>query len=820
MSVTATDGTRVVVVEFNDQTVNAIKATEASGIAEQAAGDATASAGVALEAADRAEAAAADAINYAGAPIHDDTTSGLATTLTGQYFYVIKPSGALIVYKNESGVAVLKGELEISNDNILDTFDITGVGDETAKIQAMAQYAMDNELRVVWPDGGSYQFTEFELTGTGKVDWHCDGRCTFVSTKTVRTGTTFESDYGIRVSGTEGAEIDLAADFALGNKVINLASTTGIEPGDLLHIKSTKLNETDHRGAWKMGQICMVNKINGNLVYLKERLDYDGKANDVVSGTITTVNGDRSLTLSNGRGTADGNSMVLLTITSGASAGESRYIINATGTNGTIVEHSSKRAAWPAGVQAGDSYEFTWSSTATVIKPARVRMNGLSITRAQVTTATAGDRSFRGLQLEGMAKPKIENCYFENFADTNQHFVRCYRPKVVDVESNGANNIYNDTDGKGYGVSMDMCAHPFVNGLKGHGNRRVIDLTGAGAFTNHGRINNVECYGGGVSYTGEGIWPDGDLQSSGFGSHGSGRFTVYSNCSTYDVYNGSILRGRVEQILNLRCYGYMHRCVTLNHGGGHRIDGLMYDDGFSEAARSAAERHIASDRPGDRARYAVFISYDDPFVSHSQIIINNLTANSLTRGVVQCDGVGIDIEGLHLSNVSVTASPEGTTVDTFTTVKKNPASYLDDCSFTNCKIKTIDAYGDWVDLVDLIGEDQIKPNGKIKVDDNWLINVSNGGFVRMQRRQKSVEVTLTNLRRSSPTRPRCSNYIVDDDSATFVAGTAFKVEAIAGYPADATGVTAGNVAVNNNTGQGKVTILNNSGDRQYYKVAM
>lgn len=820
MSVTATDGVRVVVVEFNDQTVNAIQATEAAGVAEQAAGDAAASAGTASEAADRAEVAAADAVNYAGAPIYDDTATGISLTQSGQYFYVIKPSGALMVYKNESDVAVLKGELAISNDNILDTFDITGDGDETTKIQAMAQYAMDNELRVVWPDGGSYQFTEFELTGTGKVDWHCDGLCTFVSTKTVRTGTTFESDYGIRISGTEGAEIALAADFALGNKVVNLASSTGIEAGDLLHIKSTKLNETDHRGAWKMGQVPQVSNINGNLVYLKEALDYDAKANDVVSGTITTVNGGRSLTLSNGRGTADGNSMVLLTITSGAAAGESRYIINATGTNGTIVEHSSSRDVWPAGVLAGDSYEFTWSSTATIIKPARVQMSGISITRLQVLTATAGDRSFRGLQVEGAAKPKTENCYFENFADTNLHFVRCHSPKVINVESNGANNIHGTTDGKGYGVSFDMCSRPFVNGLKGQGNRRVLDLTGAGAFTNHGRINNVECYGGGLSYTGDGIWPDGDLQSSGFGSHGSGRFTIYSNCTTHDTYTGALLRGRSETILNISCYGYMQQPVRLNHGGDHVVSGLRYNDQFSEAGRSAAERHIASDRPGDRARYAVFISYDDPYVSHSQIVIDNVNANSLKGGVVQCDGVGIDIEGLHLSNVFVTVSPEGTTITDFKAVKKNPASYLTECSFDNVNIRQIDDYSGWADIVDLVGDDEIKPNSKISIDRTWYVNVSDGGIVALPRRQKSLNVTLNNLRESGATRPYCANLIVDDDSAAFVAGTVFKVEAIAGTPTDVSGVTAGSVAINNNTGLGEVSILNNSGDRQYYKVAL
>jgi hypothetical protein len=754
------------------------------------------------------------AATAAGAAIFDNTTDGLAATEDDEFFYVVVSTGGVQIYKNSAGTAVLKGFISGPEQELVDVFGLTGVGDETTKLQAMIDYAGANGLGIKWPDGGHFEYSKLTITTSQR--WHCDGECTLYSNKTVREGTTFDSDYAIQISGTEGAEIALAADFEAGQRHIDLASVAGVDVGDILLLDSDRLQETNRSGGWTEGQTVKVRSISGTRVFLHDKLTYSGKASTEVTGTVDAITDGWNITLSDAMPGELRDRIVGLTITDGAAAGERRFVTGASA-NGLDVMHDDSRDAWPGGLSVDDGYSYAWKSTVQVIKPVKVQMDGLRFYRAPVLTATNSDRSFRGLRIKYADMPRVTRCTLENFAETNLHLFGCWHPKLSDIETHGANRVWGTSSGTGYGVSIDRCATPRAVDVFGRGNRRVLDLTGTRGYTTNGQIIRVRGVGGGLSYTGAELWPGGTRQQSVVGSHGSGRFTKYVDCSAEDTWAGVLLRGRAEVVTNFHHVGYADRCITMNHGGGHTVKGLVYDDRFSEVLRGPDERHVISTSPEKRAKNAVFITYADEFVENLQIVLQDIVANSLSDAVVRCDGTGVTVRGLKIHGVNVTCSPEGTGQTSFELVRRNPATPLDDCAFTAINIKAIGDYTDGVRAIDMVGSNNVAENGFIQWENSYIVNIAQGGVVALDTYRNSLVVDMVNYR--DPTsRPAGIGISVNNESSAMVFGDQNDIENIATKPTAGTDATAGKVALNLTKSEGKLYIANNSGSTQTFEV--
>lgn len=696
---------------------------------------------------------------------------------------------------------------------------ISTAGDQTAAVQAWMQWAADNGHGF---DLGGETFTVSEIAVTGDIEV-INGK--LISNKIAPDVASFQADVAFEFGGTEGAEIAVSTDFEVGADRLVLASVTGIEVGDLLHLNSTRLIDTDHRGAWTEGQVVRINRISGNTVYLDAPLCYSGRASTVVTGTISGISGDRyTLTVNNVLAGNGRDRTAKITITSGTSSGETRYCIAA---SATTLRHSGSiagewdRLPWPAGVQIGDSYEHAWRSTVTIIKPAKVIFRDVEITRAATFTATAGDFSFRGLRIQYADEPLVERCKVQNFSMTNIHLSKCYRPTVRDCDVSGANLAHDGYNGTGYGVSFEVCSQPRIYNSHGQACRRVVDVSGSSGYSEHGLIDGVVAYGGGRTYEGLDFWPTGTQQQSVAGSHGSGRFTEYRNCVGIDTYLGVNLRGRTETVSNYAHWGYGKYAININHGCGHVIDGVSYSDKFTEEARQAAFRQTISTSAAKRLEAVAYIDWADTFAGNVTTTIRNVRASAVSQCGLVINGAGAAIKNLVMSDWHLTASNESGSYSDFTMIVASVSATLDECHFSdiNMTLASGSTFSGVMALFGIPGQFDIASNGKIKIDGCWHARIEPNAVIRFPCRQNTAMVDLVNAR-TGLTRPRCAGLILQDMSATTLNVSADKtlLDVLATYPADGTGVTAGSFGINLNAAAGFVTVASNAATAQTFRI--
>ncbi|MGR3521944.1 MAG: hypothetical protein ACU0FT_04240 [Paracoccus sp. (in: a-proteobacteria)] len=695
---------------------------------------------------------------------------------------------------------------------------IPTTGDQTALLQQWGQWACDQGYAFDL-DGQSFTFSKLDFSGDLEFrnGW-------LLNNKTVPDGVgNFQTDFAFRARGTEGAEIAVAADFEVGHDRLTLASTAGIQVGDLLHLNSSRLIDTDHRGAWQEGQMVKVAGIVGNVVHLAAPLCYSGRFFKVAPGTISSVSADR-YTLSVDRVLA-GNARdrnAKITITSGAAAGEFRYAI---ATSNSTLRHSGSqpgewdRGPWPAGVQAGDTYEHAWRSTVTIIKPARVVLRNITMLRDKVLNAVSGSTSFRGLRIELADAPIVEGCTINNFAMTNIHLSRCFRPVVRDCDVSGANLSYNQFNGTGYGVSVEVCSEARVIATRGMSCRRVVDYSGSSGYSEYGVCEDVTAYGGGRTYTGADYWPAGDQQQSVVGSHGSGRFTEYRNCMGVDCYLGVNLRGRSETVTNYRHFGLGAYAVNINYGCGHVVDGVSCEDRFTEERRAADFRQVISTNAAKRLEAVAFIDWSDPFSGNLITTIRNVRARAVSRSGLVINGTGAAIRNLVLENWHLTASSEGTTWPDFALIAASATATLDDCVFSNVNFALASggAFSGTEAVLGIPLPIEVAIGGKIKIDDFWVARLAFNDVVRFPCRQFTATVDIRNMRKGTD-RPRCNGLMIQDGNATALNTTpdASLIDILAGYPSTGTSTTSGSFGLNLNQSQGFLSVASNIANEQTF----
>lgn len=804
---------------------------EAAQQAEQAALDASAAALAATEAAGEAQQAAQEAVEY-GKYIVSDMPALMANTeefssgdtislrAEGYAFEVVSGAPSLVT---ASGVHLrpLPRDGRIAAGQV----GLLGIGDETASLQAWGQWAFDQGYGLDL-EGKAVTVSRVDFTGDAAME-----NGTIVSNKTAPDGGVgggFQMDVALMFEGVEIGVVDVTADFFTGQAFLDLSDASAVQIGDLLHVNSSRLIDTDHRGQWAEGQMVKVIGKTGNRVHLDATMCYTGKANLAVTGTITGVAGNRySVDLSDMMPGALRDRQIRLTVTSGAGAGESRFIVATFGSSS--VRHSGSmpgerdRLPWPATVQVGDSYEYSWRTIATIYRPAKVRLENMTITREQINTFAEGDQGFRGVRLRNCDSPVVRNCKIDNFCATNLHLARCYRPLVENCEVNGANLAHTTSNGTGYGVSVEVCSQPMIRNVRGANCRRVVDISGAGGYSEYGECTNVVGIGGGKTYTGLDFFPDGPQQQSIVGSHGSGRFTRYQNCMGIDCFGGLNLRGREEVATDYAHFGCADRIININYTSGITIDGVTYSDTFTEDDRGAEGRRvIGSADVSKRPLSVAYIDFTEPFTGRVITTIRNVRAKSVRRWAAQLNGAGADIRNLVFENWHVSATDEGDPLaENFEFLLTGGGATIRDCVFSNCSytLQNGAEYSGINALFRVPASYEPPMGGSFKVDDWHIARLDQNAVIRFPWGTPTATVDLRNVRTGSG-RPRCSGLMVDADTAGEMDGAAnaVNIAVLAASFSSGGSTPSGSFGLHLGAAAARLSVANNTGGTQTFRI--
>jgi len=699
---------------------------------------------------------------------------------------------------------------------------LTGTGDETAGIQALVDYACAVDAQIVGDDKTFYSHNgTVAFTGNIRLkDWRVK------STKTVRDGADFDDDRFFLFDNTPFLETSATADFLPGFSALEVADASNVQAGDYAHMQSTRLINTDHRGGWKEGEVLPVYRVDGNVVTLDGSFAYYARANNATTGTITAITDGYNITLSDMPAGSERDHRILLRITSGDAAGEERYII---ATDGSTVTHESgtyDRGAWPAGLEVGDAYSFEWKTTVSFYRPKKARLENVHLKRDLVLDATAGDRSFRGMQSIAWDIEMVGGS-ITGFAETGWQCKFSVQPLMQDVVVDDISRAFSVSNGTGYGGSFITCHKPVMRRVTGRRCRRVGDFSGSTGYTVDGVFENIVGIGGGKTYTGDAFWPAvGGVRQSVCGGHGSALNTRYRNSKGVNTYGGEISRGTNSKSLGLDMFGICHYGAAINKGAsGTLVDGMRYRDGFSESLKAAADRHVVPADPGRRMVHGVVIEYGHEATSALPIVVQNCDMGALVSSLVLCEvPSGSNVTGLTVQNNTVTCSPEGTSETDFRILRTTQDVTLDGSRVEGNKARALEPYSGAVVDIPFIGTSGVDPknftmdagqsnhiNGVL-----WFqIDVASVVAVRSGAIGNQFSLDIRNAR-SGATRPQAWGIIAEPDQATDrnPNSTKVSIELLATAPTVSTDATAGSIGVHFSRSTGLATFANNQGNAQ------
>lgn len=551
-----------------------------------------------------------------------------------------------------------------------------GISDYTTQIQAASQVAVDESRRLVF-EQGTYNYTSIQVMcstdAQGITEWVAKGRVNLISTKTSPDATNYDADYAIRVRGVVLKQVNLAVDAARNAGVLTLDDTTGIEVGDLICLQTSRLIQTDNRGQDREGQVCKAYSVNHTTkrVGLYNTLRYAAPASTKQNGVVTAATSGASFDAS-GIALNRDNANVRITFTSGVNAGESRYV---TGFSGKTLTIGGRQSVFPHTPGVGDAFTLEWATVATIAKPITFKMSGeFVISRAMTTNATAGAPGFRGLDILFSTDTLIEGATVNGFSDTCLRVRGSYQPTLRDVSAADANRGYNIWDGTGYGISISQCFGAMVDNAKTYRCRRGIDIIGAQMICWETQIINSTASGGGVDYMGTAFWPVGVTQNSGMGSHGAGYASNYIGCLVVDCWLPYAFRGLRETLKDCRVHGNVGRCCArLTYGGALTIDGLVYDDTFTEVGFNYVDGYSHDPKPDLRAigLLELFCGADDGYIRSMPVTLKNCIGKKVTLACIIASGAGdtLSVENLIFGGNVVYVSSENTGNDEFSFIR-------------------------------------------------------------------------------------------------------------------------------------------------------
>ena len=804
-----------------DAQAAAATATGAAATATGAAATATGAAATATGAAASATAAAGSVAQHFDGTISDFEAGSLAARGDGEQWFLVGDWGVAVFYEtntspdftNAAGVGLVYAGDEFD----VRVWGLAGSGDETTEIQAMAQWASDNDLILIWPTDTQYAVSRLDFTGSH----HWIGARIHDN----RGGTPGTEDYCIDFAANEIGETEITSDFDVSRSNVVVDDPSIIEPDDFLRIRTTHLIPTDDRGSWTEGQLVRVSNKGGTTIRLTDVLEFS-HVGEAHTGTISAISGDRyTLTCSNlPAGDDDLTNRRLLTITDGTSSGEERYIVSKSGSDVTHTD-SWDIDPWPAGVQVGDAYNYEAKAWAIVYRPNKVTLEDCQITRSVVSDATSGDRNhWCGVRVVG-ADFVARDVVIEGFPEACLKTSYCYKPKVETCEFRYANMSYDEYGGLGYGWLVETCHAPLGRDILVFACRSGVNFSGSTGYTTHGRLERVEGVGGGKTYTGDFFWPTGTARQAVTGSHGSGLGTQYLDCVGRHTWQGHVIVGAHESVKGFRHYGAAFRSIWLGAGSfGATITDIAYED---QVSMDGTDNYQTLTNDDKRLVYVVGMEYAGTRSFATPTTIRGIRANAIMQAGVYVDTLGeTDLSNLHVSDVHVRCRPDS--ADGYEDARV--IAFSDDVAISNCEfydngIIALSPYANSVQVISMTPDPgdgtpfvSITDGGVAWIDGRAWLRVLDDEIASIPVRSISGKGVI-NLWHPDTGAARPCGYGIALESMTAVnqntGAVTNKLELLAATPTDATtDVTAGNIGLNLNHAAGTLSVANNVGSAQ------
>jgi hypothetical protein len=546
-----------------------------------------------------------------------------------------------------------------------------GVNDDTTRIQTAIDYCALNDTTLLF-NSGTYLYTTLLVIGSRqKLKLLAEPNVVLHSTKAAADQTNFNADYAIKLYGTFISTQLLSTAAPVGSSIINVPSTTGMQKGDLLVAKSTRLIENESRGIAYEGQTCLIDEvISGTQIRLSESLQFNAAKEVDLTGTINTSTSTTELVL-DGIGAEARNIQCTMTFTSGALSGQARGLTKWD----NVTKIATFSVAWPSLPAPGDTFKIEWVTNVLHYTSLDIDISGdFHFTRAKQTNAVSPAFGFRCFDIWYTAGLRIDGIQVSNFSEIGINVNYAYRPIITDIKVSYANRSYDITNGTGYGVGISGCYAANVRGVTAHACRRAVDI-GGNLISWDSIVKDVTMYGGGVAYNGLEFWPNGATENAGFGSHGAACQTTYENCKSVNTYFGLTLRGKDEKAINCTSLGPCGSPILIGSGGGHIIDGYRYYDKFTSADFNTDKRWETSNDPTQRPDIFASI-YADDLAENCTITLINCIANSVKDRFIRYERVGVDIGSLVVGNNYCRAHREGEAAGTFRFITSADTNYF------------------------------------------------------------------------------------------------------------------------------------------------
>lgn len=493
-----------------------------------------------------------------------------------------------------------------------------GVEDDTAAIQAAIEAAYGKKLR--FKGGRTYiigstididESIEIEAEG-GHAIWETD----------FNTGVAVAVGDNVAVSATT----TLTANISINEKVLTLASTTGIAVGDLLRLTSTKAwyhdprtasltVEADATGTAQAGSSTTLTLKAGTT-----STNFVGKSFTITSGsgvgfsaTVTAYDtGTKVCTFTAVNTTFDNTSVYRFPEAFKSELHRVRRVINGT----TLEIEAQTFDGYDVVNDAfGDAQEVV---NITAYTPIKVSIKGIHIQRP----AGDGYDSF-GFTFNNTVDSILDDVIVENGTSSSIRLTFSYRPKLLNSYVHGANR-----DTTGYGIQTSGATFPEISNCTFLNCRRGVDFSGSIVVTSFGLADNNIVVGGGLQEDGQEYTPQGSIENFGLGTHGATRNCTFKNNRIGNVSRGINLRGRNARIINNEFFGDMALCcIDLSTGCNTHIEGNTYNNMFSEGSLTVGTTQIedssfeATNLRNKQCLY--FIRVQSTYERGTDIVVNN-----------------------------------------------------------------------------------------------------------------------------------------------------------------------------------------------------
>lgn len=442
-----------------------------------------------------------------------------------------------------------------------------GVTDDTEAIQAALSYNVNKDIHVYFPYGKYITSKSVFVERSSKIAITGKGAKIF-SSATTATDT-------VILSGIKKQEnVRYSSGISQGSMFIDNVFDD-VEQGDLIHIETTHMLDTDYREDWHDGILVKVNRIDAEGVHLSDPIPFEIYPEGRVSVEITNI---------------AGNTATLASLDMERDKARVFCYVNGDENKKIYIvdwDNSTKKAKFSADISSkvndGDSIDLVWKTTCFVFSPIQFDISGISIEREVVTNGI----THRGLRVYYARDSVIDGVDIRNFSESNIRLDLCYKTDVIKSKLYGANRIYTASsytaDGIGYGVQHAGCSFCRVslNDIKACRSGWTSAYDSCRTYASVVQ-NNTFTAPEGVSYLGEKLSPEvpiddlTGLKSYAFGAHGCGLDCVYRENTVINYPMGGKERGENSCFYGNVYLGTVYKAIYLNISKGGVIKGNVY----------------------------------------------------------------------------------------------------------------------------------------------------------------------------------------------------------------------------------------------------